>query len=573
MNPGVRMLRRELLARRGMLVRLLAWSVLEAAPALISGWAIARATDRFVAHDASGGLAWLALLLLAGAAGAFATRRMFPWLARVVEPIRDACLTAVVGGAVRAAVCSDRTSGSVQVAQLSEQVQAVREILFAILRVIRQVAFTVLASLVGLALLAPAVALITVVPVAVALTLFARSLRGLAARQYAVLLAQEEVGRRAGTVVDGLRDALACGAEDRAAAFLGAAVDAEADLTRGLARAAVRRHLVIFLGAQLPLITVFLAAPVLVGDRLTTGQLIGAATYLVLGLEPALRRLVEVLATWGLEMAISIRRLGETFTDAPPPDAGADRNLAAGADLVVHGLTFRYGPHAEPIVRDLDLALPEGEHLAVVGPSGIGKSTLANLLTGLLTPQHGTIRLGGTALDRVPEQRLRHMVALIPQEAYVFAGTLRENLTYLAPEATDDDIAAAAREVGLAPLIDALGGPDAVLGPGGVQLSAGEKQLVALTRVHLSPARLVVLDEATSALDPEAEARAERAFHRRPGTVVVIAHRISSARRAGRILLLGSGSVLLASHDELARTSPLYADLVGRWTATPAPRT
>ncbi|MBE3016155.1 ABC transporter ATP-binding protein [Microbispora sp. NEAU-D428] len=224
----------------------------------------------------------------------------------------------------------------------------------------------------------------------------------------------------------------------------------------------------------------------------------------------------------------------------------------------------------EVIRRHLDLTVTQGEHLAVVGPSGIGKPTLAYLLTGLLSPQSGVVRLGGCDITRLGEAGLRRTLALIPQEAYVFAGSLRENLTYLAPSATERELTEAAEAVGLHAVAERLGGLDARVGTGGAELSAGEKQLIALTRVYLSPARVVILDEATSNLDPMAEARVETAFARREGTLVVIAHRISSARRARRILLLDGRSVHLGSHGELLAASPLYADLVGQWEA-PAP--
>ncbi|MEV0198196.1 ATP-binding cassette domain-containing protein [Nonomuraea sp. NPDC050691] len=208
----------------------------------------------------------------------------------------------------------------------------------------------------------------------------------------------------------------------------------------------------------------------------------------------------------------------------------------------------------------LDLSVPEGEHLAVVGPSGAGKSTLAALVSGLLRPDAGEALIGGVpAASADPSARV-----LIPQEAYVFRGTLRENLTYLTPEGDLDRAVAA---LGAEELVEAAGGYDAPLDA--AALSAGQRQLVALARAYLSPARLVILDEATSCLDPAAEARVERAFARRGGTLVVVAHRITSARRAGRVLLMDGPDVRTGTHDELVRTAPLYADLVGHWQPEP----
>ncbi|TGB08794.1 ABC transporter ATP-binding protein, partial [Streptomyces sp. MZ04] len=230
--------------------------------------------------------------------------------------------------------------------------------------------------------------------------------------------------------------------------------------------------------------------------------------------------------------------------------------------LHLSSVTFAYGPGAEPVVRDLSLTVPRGGHLAVVGPSGIGKSTLAGLVAGMLTPGEGSVWVDGRSV-RGQEAVARRV--LIPQEAYVFTGSVRENLAYLRADAVPDaELAAATRAVGSDALIERLGGLAASVDP--AVLSAGERQLMALTRAHLSYAPLALLDEATCHLDPVAEARAERAFAARPGgTLVVIAHRISSARRADRILVMDGPRTLCGSHAELVERSELYRDLAGNW--------
>jgi ATP-binding cassette subfamily C protein len=160
---------------------------------------------------------------------------------------------------------------------------------------------------------------------------------------------------------------------------------------------------------------------------------------------------------------------------------------------------------------------------------------------------------------------------LIPQEAYVFGGTLAENLGYLrADPVPEAELLAAAEAVGLGPLLDGLGGPEAVVDP--AALSAGERQLIALTRAYLSHAPLALLDEATCHLDPEAEERAERAFAGRPGgTLLVVAHRISSARRAEHVLVMDGPRTAYGTHAEVLRRSPLYRELVGRWEPSSQP--
>jgi ABC-type multidrug transport system fused ATPase/permease subunit len=216
------------------------------------------------------------------------------------------------------------------------------------------------------------------------------------------------------------------------------------------------------------------------------------------------------------------------------------------------------GEPARPIFEDFDLSVAAGEVLAIVGPSGIGKSSLAGLLAGLLRPCAGDILLDGVPVTAYPPS----WRVLIPQQAYVFAGTLAENLSYLRL-ATESELDAAAEAVGLTPLVTRLGGYGAAVSP--AALSAGERQLVALTRAYLSPAPTVILDEATCHLDPAAEARAETAFARRGGTLIVIAHRITSALRARRILVLDGTRAQCGGHRELLASSTMYRNLAGYW--------
>ena len=242
----------------------------------------------------------------------------------------------------------------------------------------------------------------------------------------------------------------------------------------------------------------------------------------------------------------------------PPPDPYPHESV-----LELRGVRFAYGHHADPVIRDLDLLVPDGDHLAVVGPSGVGKSTLAGLMAGLLEPQTGHVLLSGVELRRWDGDELARRRVLIPQEAYVFAGTVEENLTYLREDATVVEIEQAIDAVGARELVERLGGYHAEVDP--AALSAGERQLITLARAYLSTARWVILDEATCHLDPAADARVERAFAQRPGTLVVIAHRISSALHARRILVLDGTRALLGTHQELMDCSALYRDLVGHW--------
>jgi ATP-binding cassette subfamily C protein len=189
------------------------------------------------------------------------------------------------------------------------------------------------------------------------------------------------------------------------------------------------------------------------------------------------------------------------------------------------------------------------------------------LLCGLLRPASGTVAYGHTEAPTLTPAELAERRVLIPQEAYVFTGTVRDNLRYLAPASSDAELVDAVRAVGAAPLVERLGGLGAELEPS--RLSAGERQLIALARAHRSPAPIAVLDEATCHLDPAAEARSEAAFAAR-GTLIVIAHRASSAMRARRLLVLDGGTAAIGDHEHLCETSPLYRRLLAHW-GTDAP--
>jgi ATP-binding cassette subfamily C protein len=303
---------------------------------------------------------------------------------------------------------------------------------------------------------------------------------------------------------------------------------------------------------------------------------LGALIYVLQGLQPALHTLVHGMAGGGLRFGITLGRiLTASAIPGPPPGRGGKTQARrpANAGLVLRRLSFRYGPHAEPVVDAFDLDVPDGGRLAIVGASGIGKSTLAALMAGLLRPDEGEVRLGGVPVAELAGPVLAGHRVLIPQEAYVFSGTLADNLGYLTGSPVGQsamDRPAMDRAVlalGAGHLIERLGGYPAVLDP--ATLSAGERQLLALIRAYLSPARLVILDEATCHLDPAAEATVERAFADRPGSLIVIAHRISSARRTGRVLLLDGPGTALGSHRELIAGSARYRELVGCWDGEP----
>lgn len=559
--------RAALRARRAALVRLAAWSAAEALPAALTGLLTARAVDAgFLAGRPAVGLLWLGLLAAAVLVGAVGTNRAYACLGDVVEPFRDDLLRRVVAGALAGA-----TGGRVDdaaVGRLTHQVEIVRDTWAGLLTVVRGFLFAACAAIVGLFSLAAPVALLVTVPVLAGLGLFAAAVPAMIARQREYVLADERLTRVAVTAVAGHRDVSVSGAREQVTRWVGRHVDAQARVERRLAAMAVTRGLSLAVGGWLPVPVVVLATPWLVRQGLGPGTVLGALVYVVRGVQPALHTLVQGVAAGGLRFTVTLDRLLRTALPAPgeAASAGGARPARPGPPaLSLRGVTFRYGPHADPVLDGFDLDVPDGDHLVVVGASGIGKSTLAALIAGVLRPQAGTVEVGGTPVAGTTAAELARRRVLIPQEAYVFTGSVRDNLRYLRPDLADPAIVRAAARLGLSELVDRLGGLDATLRPAG--LSAGERQQVALLRAWLSPAPLVILDEATCHLDPATEARLETAFAERPGTLVVVAHRVSSALRARRVLLLDGGHALLDSHPGLLARSAAYRELVGYWEA------
>lgn len=559
---------RFLWARRRVVGRLAAWSVLETAQTFLTGYALARALDAgFLAGRVDVGLGWLAAAAVAVVVGAYGTGRVYGAVAALVEPLRDRLVRHVVERGVREA---DRGALS----RLTQQVEIARDTFAGLVMVSRSFVFTAAGALIGLFSLAPPLLLVVAPPLAAGVGLFALTLRPLTRRQEAFLVADEDLAGRLGSVCPGLRDITAAGAEDRIAAETGVRIAVEQCAARSLARWGVLRVVALAIGGQLPIVLLLATAPWLLAHGVTPGALVGALAYVTQSLLPALQNLIHGLGTSGSRLAVVLRRIAPDTpapTNAPalaPDTAPAPGSAPPGppAAVTLSSVTFAYGPASEPVIDNLHLSVPHGTHLAIVGPSGIGKSTLTALMAGLLAPTGGSVDVCPALDDRPAPGRSAHPTrVLIPQEAYVFTGTLAENLGQLRPAPVPElELLAAAEALGLSALLDTLGGPTAEVDP--ASLSSGERQLIALTRAYLAHAPLALLDEATCHLDPAAEERVERAFVRRGGTLVVVAHRISSALRADRVLVMDGRRTAYGSHDDLLDRSPLYRDLVGAWS-------
>ncbi|MFG1816091.1 ABC transporter ATP-binding protein [Kribbella sp. NPDC049174] len=541
-------------------LKLVAWSVPEILPTAVYGIAVARATDNFLAGHAWQGIAWLGGLIVAAGLGSAGAKQVYGRLGDLVEPVRDDLVRRVVAGALR-------TGDDSAVARLNRQVEIVRDTFAGLVLVIRSFAVTLFGVLAGLLSLAPVVAAFVVPPFLLGFALSLAVLGMAADRVRASLKADEDLAASAGMVFGGVRDITASGTEEYAEQLVGEPIEAHATAERALAKVAALRTLCFAVGGWLPLLILLAIGPWLVGRGVSTGTLLGGLTYVLIGLQPALNTVLSALGDSGLRYVIT---LGRILDSAAPVERPRRVDVVQGYQVRMRGLTFAYGPNAEPVLDQLELTVAEGEHLAVVGPSGIGKSTLAGLVCGMLKPTRGRLLLGDVLPVELTTEALAATRVLIPQEAYVFSGSVLDNLVYLLPDATVPEVEEAVAAIGAGALIERIGGLAAEVKPG--ELSAGERQLIALVRAYLSPAPLVVLDEATCFLDPEAERRAEEAFAQRGGTLIVIAHRISSALRARRILVLDGNKATIGTHATLMRTSRQYRELHGHWAPTTTQR-
>ncbi|WBB52991.1 ABC transporter ATP-binding protein [Verrucosispora sp. WMMD573] len=303
-------------------------------------------------------------------------------------------------------------------------------------------------------------------------------------------------------------------------------------------------------------------------DLVTLGEVVAAALYLQQAIEP-LDRLLQWMEQAQRGLASFARVLGvgqqtEAAAGTPRPRVPAP---ARSGRLVVRGAHFSYADGPD-VLRGIDLVVRPGERLAIVGPSGAGKSTLARLLAGTDVPREGVVSLDGLAVTDLDPAERRRRIALVTQEHHVFIGTLRDNLAFAAPDASDEQMRAALVAVSADWYADLPDGLDTQLGDGARELSAADAQQLALARLVLANPQILILDEATAALDPTTARRTERALAAVASgrTVIAIAHRLNTAHDADRVAVLEDGRITeLGGHDELVRTGGAYAALWRSW--------
>lgn len=311
-----------------------------------------------------------------------------------------------------------------------------------------------------------------------------------------------------------------------------------------------------------------LAAVWLGADGPTLGTTVAIVFLVQLTLVP-IAELTEVVDQTSLALAGWERTVELANRPQAIPPAADPKPIRSGSlDIDVDGVSFAYGNHV--VLHDVSLHIPAGTSVAIVGATGSGKTTLARLLCRLADPAAGSVSLGGVDLRHLGEADRRRSVRMVPQDGFLFATTVRENVLKGRDDATDADLATVVADLGLTTWIEALpAGLDTEIGPAGDGLSVGERQLVAVMRAALADPGVLILDEATSSLDPATELAMTEALDRlkRGRTTVTVAHRLSTAERADLVVVFDHGRVVgVGTHDELVAAPGVYSDLHAAWT-------
>ena len=302
--------------------------------------------------------------------------------------------------------------------------------------------------------------------------------------------------------------------------------------------------------------------------QLSLGALVAFFLYLNRFFQP-IQLLVQQFNTYQQGQA-SVNKLRDLCDTEPEVREAADAVELPPIEGAIHfeHVSFSYVP-GRPVLEDVELSMAPGETVAFVGPTGAGKSTMAKLVTRFYDPTEGRVTIDGHDLRAVTMHSLRSQLGVVPQEPFLFAGTIGDNIAFARPDATDDEIHEAVERVGLTDVIARMPqGLDTVVHERGQTLSSGERQLIALARAFLAHPRVLVLDEATSNLDLQSETKIEAALDvlLQNRTAILIAHRLSTAMRADRIAVVDEGRIVeVGSHADLVARGGRYAEMYETW--------
>ena len=301
--------------------------------------------------------------------------------------------------------------------------------------------------------------------------------------------------------------------------------------------------------------------------NLSVGQIVAFTNYLLTTMVPLI--LMTMLSNMWASGIVSARRVNEVLDTVPDvrdaPDA-IDLPRTAEGRLVFENVSFHYnGANAESVLEGINLAIEPGETVAFLGSTGAGKTTLVNLVPRLYDVSAGRILLDGIDIRRLRQASLLSLIGIVPQETVLFSGTVRDNIRYGAPGASDEEVAAAARAAQAHAFIMELSkGYDTHVEERGTNLSGGQKQRIAIARALLTRPRILILDDSTSAVDVETETRIQEALEAEPHrhTTLVVAQRISTVLKADRIIVIEKGRIAAAgTHAELMAASPVYREI------------
>ncbi len=303
----------------------------------------------------------------------------------------------------------------------------------------------------------------------------------------------------------------------------------------------------------------------LTGGKITAADYIAYLLY-ISTLLTSIRKIIDFAEQFQRGMT-GIERFAEIMDTEPDiidkPNA-VELNVTSGA-ITFNDVSFRYSDNSDDVLDNVNIDIKSGESIALVGPSGGGKTTICNLIPRFYELTDGSIKIDGMDIRDVTLKSLRENIGIVQQDVYLFSGTVRENIEYGNPGATDEEILEAARLAGAEEFIEKLpNGFDTYVGERGVKLSGGQKQRISIARVFLKNPKILILDEATSALDNESEYLVQQSLERlaKGRTTITVAHRLTTVKNADKILVITKDGIAESgNHEELVEKNGLYATM------------